>query len=153
MCSPTCGDPTPLPSPLPAGCTNVAPLGVASAQSTWNGSVIPQYAADGNRCTGWNAGTFAQRWWQIHLREAMPVRGITLIPNMSPSPANVTHVVLVSTNGSAFTNVRTISQVMANGGTYTFNFGNDVTARYVRITTTASPSWVAWLDVGVFRCF
>ncbi|MEZ4389605.1 MAG: discoidin domain-containing protein [Polyangiales bacterium] len=151
LCSVTCGNSAPVPSPV-AGCTNVAPLGVATAQSAWSGQVATR-ANDGNRCTGWNAGTYPQRWWQVDLREVMPIRGITLIPDQSPSPANVVHVVSVSSNGSSFTNVRTISQVMSNGGTYSFDFGQNVSARYVRVTTTSSPSWVAWSEVGVFRCF
>ena len=150
-CSVTCSNGTPIPSAV-AGCRNVAPLGVAAAQSTWTSGHLPQFANDGNRCTGWNAGTFPSRWWQVDLRELVPVRAITLLPDQAPSPANVTHVISVSSDGSNFTNVRTINQVMATGTTYPFDLGQVFNARYVRITTAASPSWVAWGEVAVFRC-
>jgi hypothetical protein len=41
---------------------------------------------------------------------------------------------------------------MATGTTYPFDLGQVFNARYVRITTAASPSWVAWGEVAVFRC-
>ena len=44
------------------------------------------------------------------------------------------------------------SRVMATGTTYPFDLGQVFNARYVRITTAASPSWVAWGEVAVFRC-
>ena len=71
-------------------------------------------------------------------------RAITLLPDQAPSPASVTHVISVSSDGSNFTNVRTLNQVMATGTTYPIDLGQTFNARYVRITTAASPSWVAW---------
>jgi F5/8 type C domain len=151
LCSVTCADARPVDFPV-AGCTNIAPSGLASAQTSWVATTGPEQANDGNRCTGWNAGWYAERWWQVDLRSAQPVRGITVVPGMSPSPAAVTHLVEASDDGTTWRTVRTISQVMASSETYSFDFGTPVTTRFLRMRTTSSPSWVSWVDVAVFRC-
>lgn len=150
-CSVMCADEAVIPGPR-AGCVNVAVGGTASASSMWTAGSAPAFAIDGNRCTGWNAGGYAVAYLQVDLGRVISVRGVTLVPFMSPTPAGVTHVVEVSSDGATFTPTLTISQTMASSGTYGYDFGRDVSARYVRVRTLSSPSWVAWGEVAVFRC-
>jgi hypothetical protein len=143
-CSPTCGDARAL---APSGCTNIAPSGGAFASSS---SAAPPFANDGNLCTAWNAGNYAPRWWAVDLGAVRTFRGVTLVAEMLPNGA-VTHLIEVSANGSSYTAVRTVSQTMVNAGLYTFDLGS-VTGRYVRISSTSSPSWIAWREVSVYTC-
>jgi len=148
-CATTCAF-APLSFPVP-GCANVAANAAATADSSWGGNA-PSHANDGNTCTLWNAGHHPVAWWSVDLGAATPIRGMTLVPNMNPSPADVVHVVELSLNGTDWTTQLTLSQSMAAQQVYPFDFGAPVTARYVRVTTTSSPSWVAWAEVGVYTC-
>ncbi len=151
LCSATCSDPTPIDFSV-AGCTNVAPAGIASSQSNYTSGSTANFANDGNRCTGWNAGTYAPRWWMVDLRAVTDVRGVTLVPGMSPTTASVVHVLEASNDGSSWRTIRTVSQVMTSGQNYPIDFGTVQSLRYLRVTSTSSPSWISWVDVGVFRC-
>jgi hypothetical protein len=113
-------------------------------------SSTPPFANDGNLCTDWNAGGFAVRWWAVDLGAVRTFRGVTLVAEMSPN-GNVNHTIEVSNNGSSWAAVRSVAQFMASGGLYTFDLGS-VTARYVRILSNGSPSWIAWREVAVYTC-
>jgi hypothetical protein len=80
------------------------------------------------------------------------VSGVTLVAQMTPDGA-VTHVIEASSNGSTWTNVRTITRTMANGGAYGVDFpGAGVTTRFLRVRTTSTPSWVAWKEIVPYQC-
>jgi hypothetical protein len=79
------------------------------------------------------------------------VRGVTLWAEMLPN-ANVHHAIDVSLDGATFRTVVDINQYMANGEQYSIDFGAPVPARFVRIRSLGSPSWIAWGEVGVFVC-
>ncbi|MBL8604225.1 MAG: discoidin domain-containing protein [Myxococcales bacterium] len=148
-CSATCGDPSPLPAPA-TGCINIAPLAVAEGSGSYAGQVASR-ANDGNRCTAWNAGNYPQQTLLLDFGSAQTLSGITLMPEMSPGTATVTHLVETSNDRSTWAVARTITQVMTNAQTYPFTF-TAVSARYLRVRSTASPSWIAWREIAVFRC-
>lgn len=151
VCQATCGGAAPPSFPPVSGCLNISPQGSASASSSWQANV-PQLAADGNRCTGWNAGTFAPATWRIDFPSLRSVRGITLIPSISPNPANVHHAVDTSVDGVSWVQRLTISQSMSSGSSYSYDFGSSVALRALRVRSISSPSWIAWVDVALFAC-
>jgi hypothetical protein len=148
-CSTTCGAPA-IPAPI-TGCRNVAPSAVASGSGVYAGQV-PARANDGNRCTAWNSGGYAPAVYALDFGGVVPMRGVTLIPDMSPTTASVVHVIEVSDNGSAWRTALTVSQVMTGGQTYPLAFPATQSARYLRVRSTSSPSWIAWVEVAVYRC-
>jgi hypothetical protein len=150
-CSSTCSGNVALTFPYVAGCTNVAP-GKTYAVTGAYGGTTGASAADANTCTAWNSGGFAPATWQVDLGASTGnLRGVTVIPNMQPN-GSVGHVVETSPDGTTWTARVTISQAMSNGVVYSFDFGTYVTARYVRVRSTSSPSWIAWTEIAVFKC-
>ncbi len=149
-CSVTCSNTTPLPAPV-AGCRNVAPSAVAAGSGVYAGQVAAR-ANDGNRCTSWNSGGYAPATLTLDFGETVPMRGVTLVPEMSPTTAGVGHVVEVSDNGSAWRVAHTVSQTMSSGQVYPFAFSQPQSARFLRVRSTSSPSWIAWVEVAVYRC-
>jgi len=149
-CSVTCSNSTPLPPPI-TGCRNVAPNAVASGSGVYAGQIASR-ANDGNRCTSWNSGGYAPAILALDFGGPLPMAGVTLVPEMSPGTAGVGHVVEVSDNGSAWRLAHTISQTMSSGQVYPFAFAQPQTARFLRVRSTSSPSWIAWVEVAVYRC-
>ena len=140
----------PLSFPGHYDCTDVAIAQVATASSSWSSTAA--HAFDGNRGTGWNSGGFATRWVAVDLGSAQPVAGLTLLVNQAPNGAT-THQVETATVAGVYSTARTLSGSTVNAQQLVVDFGaSPVTARYVRITTTASPSWVAWMEIAVWTC-
>jgi hypothetical protein len=48
--------------------------------------------------------------------------------------------------------VATVRGKMVDDHAYGIVFPTKVTARYLRVTTMASPSWVAWAEVAPVLC-
>ena len=132
-----------------SGCTRLS--GKYTANSTWGGH-LPSHAGDGKCGTAWNSGGHPVRWIRVDLGTTKSVRGLVVVPNSSPSPAAVTHQFQISTNGSSWVTQKIWSATIKNSGIYNIDFGNNVSARYVRVRTTKTPSWVAWTEVAVFSC-
>jgi hypothetical protein len=134
---------------VPSGCTNVALTGTATASGSLPGSTAAA-ANDGNLCTRWGSGGFPPASWTVDLGASLPLDGVTLVPEMTPN-GSVSHTIDVSTNGVDFTTVTTVDQTMNTQVIYPIALGT-VTARYVRVRTLASPSWVSWGEVAVYTC-
>jgi cysteine-rich repeat protein len=147
QCKNWCGQSLPLGFPL-AGCTNLAPASVHTASSS---ATPPSAAADLDRCTSWNAGGSPQQWWMADFGTPHPINGVTVVVEMAPY-GNSTHVIETSNNGVDFATTYTVSQYLVDQYEYSFLFVTPVTARYLRVKTTTSPSWVAWWEVGIFSC-
>ncbi len=125
---------------------SIAIGGIASSSSGAN----PSAAFDGNLATAWNSGRYAPVWIAVDLRQTRTINRVRLTPSQLPD-GNTTHQISVS---SDMTNWRVVdnftlftrSQV-AFERTFTSPIGN---VRGIRVTTTQSPSWVAWYEIEVF---
>jgi hypothetical protein len=135
----------------PAG-NKIRPIAV-TASSTYPGSP-PANAIDGNPATAWNAGGYATRWIELDLGRPMPVERLRLLTAQSPA-GPVSFTVAVGASHSSMRTVKTSNVAGADdvwldvgapwlGGD---RMGN---VRYVRITTTSSPSWVAWREIEAY---
>jgi|GEM_PF-2638808 len=130
-------------------CTDVAAGGTASASSSYPGSP-PSAALD--HCSGnsWNSGGYAG-WWQVSLPSPTVIDGLSVLPAVVP-PGNVYDTVYVRPSPSApFVSVYVHSGYLGSQ-LYQWQFATPVLASDIRITTTSSPSWVAWTEISAFSC-
>ena len=118
----------------------------ASASSTESAATGPQFANDGNSATRWSSAYVDGEWWQVDLGSLRQVDTVAL--NWETAYAS-SYKVQVSTDGSIFTDVATVS--LAASGWKLTSF-TAVSARYVRVlATTRATQWGSSLwDAQVF---
>jgi hypothetical protein len=140
----------PLPFADP-GCTDLSSTSKASAVASSSlGSQVASEAIDGHPGSMWTAEGPAPAWWCVDLGELHAVRGVTLVPGMSPAIGAVRHVIETCEAGEEFAVQITLDQQMTDAAVYAVMFAAPVQARWVRVRTEASSSTVAWREVGVF---
>jgi hypothetical protein len=137
---------TPYIQQIGAGCTG---LPARNASGT-NGAAGA--AADGDVCTIWNSGGVPPQAIIIDLERDTTFNGLLLVPEMTPPEGDVLHVIERSMDGDTWTPVGVIKAHMVDDHVYAVTFPAPVTARAIRITTNASPSWVAWSEADPVRC-
>ncbi len=123
-----------------------APINVAlNKPVTATGSYqAPSYAVDGNFGTAWNAGSYAVQYIEINLLQAYWIDSITCSVGQLPNGNTVHQIYLDGVLA------HTWSQYTSSGDLLTVNFGSLKSATTVRVTTTSSPSWIAWNEIQVF---
>ena len=130
----------------------LTPIAV-TVSSTYSG-LTPQSAIDGDVDTYWNSGGFAPAWIQLDLGNLTAVSKVRLLPSMLPDGAT-TQSIAVGADLNSMRTVYTRSGATADNSWLEFSgdglngdrLGN---IRYVRITTTASPSWIGWREIEVY---
>jgi hypothetical protein len=118
--------------------------------SSERGNQVASEAIDGHPGSMWTADGGAPAWWCVDLGDLQCVRGITLVPGMSPAIGRVRHVVETCEAGEEFAVQVTLDQQMTDAAVYCVAFAAPVQARWIRVRTEASTSTVAWREVGVF---
>ena len=108
-------------------------------------------AFDGDACSIWNSGGFAPQAATLDLGAPTLVSTVLLVPEMTPSSATVTHVLEVSDDGRSFQRLGQLRAPMRTGEIVELPIPGGVTTRFVRVSTSESPSWVAWRDIAVLR--
>lgn len=138
--------PTPPAPVCPTGAPNLA-LGAAVSASSAQPERPAPYAVDGDETTGWGSGANPEQWIELDLGASWPVRCIRLLVDQYPAGSTVHRV----TGGvdpapvavlGAFDGPTEAGQWLVLTGEW------DV--RHLRVTTAASPSWVAWYEIEVF---
>jgi hypothetical protein len=127
----------------------LSPMAV-TASASYSG-MGPTKATDGQVSTFWNAGSSGTQWIQLDLGRTISVRKIRLMTAQSPA-GYTNHVITAGQDPTSLHAVTSFagntsdSQWLeyANGAT---NLGN---VRYIRITTTQSPSWIAWREIELY---
>jgi len=124
-------------------------LPTASTASASTGADLPARATDGDVTTVWNAGAFAPAWIQLDLGEPVSISKVRLNISQVPSGPS-THVIAGGPTPEALVPIGTID------GDTTDNQWLEVAApaanvRYLRISTTKSPSWVSWREIEVYK--
>ena len=150
----------PAPAASPAGCDPASwktalqscePF-VARFTASASGNYWPAArAVDGDSCTAWNSGGFAPQAITLDLGEPRPVGRVVLVPEMTPDGA-VAHVVEVSNDGVRFEVRGRYEGTMVERGVYGVALSPAALARYVRVRTERSPSWVAWNEIVPVAC-
>ena len=109
-------------------------------------------AADGDACTVWNSGGVPPQSIVVDLEKDTTFTGLLLVPEMTPAEGDVVHIIEQSPDGSTWAPVGVLKMHMADDHVYLVNLPAKITSRVLRITTSASPSWVAWGEVEPVRC-
>jgi hypothetical protein len=106
---------------------------------------------DGNLETTWGAGDFAPQWLEIDLEAPVSVAEVRLLTGQDPA-GQTTHRILVKGEGAgeSFREVHKFSGATTDTQWLTVSFDEPLEGiRYVRVETSASPSWIAWREVEV----
>ncbi len=130
-----------------AGCGLLFPL----ATSASGASATAGLASDGSTCTIWNAGGHAPHSVTLDLGAPTRVDVIALVPEMTPN-GQVSHEIAFSDDGRTFQVGHRLQAPMQSGVAVELVLPSPERARFVRVSTSASPSWVAWREIGLFRC-
>lgn len=130
-------------------------LGISSytASSTYLGN-NPSLAFDGNTSTAWISNNFPLGWVEVNLGQLTDISQLLLTVNQQPSPSNTIHEIWTSSssigwNTSSASLAFTFSGNTYNGQLLSTSFSNPLSAQYVQVRTTSSPSWVAWNEIQV----
>lgn len=112
---------------------------------------VPANAFDGDPATEWNSGIHPVQWISVDLGMSYPIGLMKLFVEQTPSPAATVHNIFFSEDGINWGSpVDVISKVTTNGETLLRPFTGQ-TARYIKVETTVSPSWVAWDEIEVYE--
>ena len=88
----------------------------------------------------------------VDLEKDSAVSGLLLVPDMTPPEGDVLHVVEQSNDGDVWSAVVSVQRHMVDDHVYAVSFPQKVTTHFLRVTTSASPSWVAWAEVAPILC-
>lgn len=108
-------------------------------------------AIDNNNATAWSSGVFASSspWIELDLGADMNITKIQLRVSQSPSGNTVHNLTGRKANGTNVT-VGTVSASTFDGQEIELAAPASTQARYIRVSTTQSPSWVGWYEIRVF---
>jgi hypothetical protein len=149
------------PETAPPGSNKLRPI-AATASNSYPGAP-PALAIDGDVTTAWNSGDYSPQWIELDLGRPIPIEEIRLLTAQSPAGA-VTFTVSVGDDHASMRTATTQQLSLQDnqwidlagpwapdstnaGGQTVHTMGN---VRYVRISTTSSPSWVAWKEIEVY---
>ncbi len=105
-------------------------------------------AVDGSGAQ-WGSGGDAPQWLEIDLGSVVEVGSVRLTVAQFPDGATV-HQVYGGVTSPAATLLHTFDGVTAEGDELVHEFVTPPSVRYLRVLTTASPSWVSWREVEVY---
>jgi hypothetical protein len=118
-----------------------------TASSSYSTS-LPFAATDRDDVSSWNAGGPAPQWISFDLGEVKTLQRIELLTLQSPA-GETTHVIEGSLDGTSWFPVGTLSGM--TDGNQLLQWTGSTSARWVRVTTTKSPSWVGWHEIRFFK--
>lgn len=112
----------------------------------------PQNAVDGNPYTSWNSGQFAsaQPYLQLDLGSDVALEKLELLVSQYPS-GHTTHQLVGYTSFWSVVNLGAYSGITSEGMTLSIPIYDHTPVRWVRVITTASPSWVGWYEVKAYQ--
>jgi len=116
-----------------------------SASNTWDFRV-PARAFDGNYSTNWNAGAPPTQWIEIDFGSPQRFSAMTVKTDQWPSGFTRHNISLDGAAGFSWAGQTGDQEHLFH------SFDTMQTARRVRITTTDSPSWVAWYEIMILGC-
>ena len=119
-----------------------------AADSTMAGSSVANAADEKYLTSSWNSGHVAPAWIEFDLGHSRSLYSIRMTPEIYP-PGQTIHEIYAGNAPGPTALVATISAASADLQPLISSL-TGVTARYVRIKTTMSPSWVAWREVEVY---
>ncbi|MGB8507876.1 MAG: discoidin domain-containing protein [Pyrinomonadaceae bacterium] len=129
-----------------AGEAKVIPY-AATASGTYQ-SAGPEKAVDGDPQTYWNSGGFPAQWIQLDLGQTYKLTRVRLRSGGSPD-GHTTHQIYGGPSASQMTLLGTLDGNTVSGQWLELPTGASH-VRYLKVNTTADPSWVSWYEVEVY---
>jgi len=111
----------------------------------------PERAVDGNPETWWGAGDFAPQWVEVDLGNTYLIARVNLVISQYPA-GQTTHRVLVRGPGTGddYMLLHTFTGATADLDLLSVPLSEALEGiRFIRVETTASPSWVGWREIEV----
>lgn len=126
-------------------------MGRPVAASGTLGDHVGSKAVDGLGVTGWNSGSGPPGTIQVDLGSGKKIHEIRLLVEQDPAGQTTHQIQVRNAVGTQFITVATLSGATQPEQWLRWFPGSPLTGiRWVRIVTTASPSWVAWGEVQVY---
>jgi hypothetical protein len=120
----------------------------ASASSSYPGAP-PANAVDSDPNTLWNSGGPPPAWIKLDLKRTVTLSKVRLLVGQSPAGAT-THQLYFGSSPAPTAPIATLSSSTSDMQWLEVDFPDPKpTGRYLRVQTTASPSWVAWREIVV----
>jgi hypothetical protein len=137
------------------GVTQTPPTNLALGKSVSVSATYAGYpgsnAVDGSAATWWSTGGFAPQWIQVDLGAPHTIAEIRLNTAQSPS-GPTTHNIYGSASGAAgsWQLLNTFQESTTDSQVLDYMPSQPLTSiRYIKVETTASPSWVGWREIQV----
>ena len=121
----------------------------ATASEYYNSTLTPSMAIDGNIDTHWVA-TYPTQWIEVDFGKPVTIRQIRMLTSQSPS-GPTTHVVTAGPAPAPTDTWQTVSGSTTDWQWVVASNTAPTPTRYIRITTTASPSWVSWREIEFYH--
>ncbi len=106
----------------------------------------PDYATDGDLGTSWNSLLYPVQWIELDLGSPRWFSRIEATVDQLPDGTTNHDVTFDGSPAFSWTGYTSAHQ------TLTYDFPSLQYAQKVRITTTSSPSWVAWWEIRILGC-
>lgn len=137
-----------LQSHMEHGDLNFSPISLAGATfSSSRNTANARLAFDGNLTTVWNAEVHPVQYIEVDFGSPQSFWKIAALVDQTPSGTTIHHVTM---DGKA--PEFSWTGITSNGDLLSYKFGTLQSAQKVRITTTRSPSWVAWREIQFPSC-
>jgi F5/8 type C domain len=125
---------------------------IAATASNNTSDAPPAQAVDGNPNTAWNAGGGSPAWIELDLKEIVTLAKVNLLVGQSPA-GPTTHQLYFGASPAPTAQIATEQIATTDGQWLIVDLSATnkplPTGRYLRVLTTASPSWVAWREIVV----
>lgn len=145
LCEPFSSESGTKAPPLEDGWSAVDHPVVAAVRASAERSPAP-LAVDANPDTGWVAGEGPVQWIELDVGAIRTITGMRLLVDQDPSGPTV-HRIYAGAESSPSQLVIELSGDTAWGDELAVT--GPFEARYIRVETVESPSWVAWLEIEV----
>ena len=119
-----------------------------TASGSWDDN-DPFAAFELNDWSAWNSGGFAPQWIEADFAGSVRIGRIYFTTEQSPA-GNTTHL-LQGLTPSGWINLGSVGGYTQEGTSLVWYGKHPYDVSRVRITTTASPSWVAWRNIVFSR--
>jgi hypothetical protein len=137
---------TPVPTneeePSPAGRITI------NAATASSGPDSAAFVFDHDLQKNWNSGAFAPGWIQLDLGEPVTISRVRLDTQQTPS-GPTSHEILGGLTPDSLTSLGTLEGNTADAQWLELHV--KAQARYVKIVTLKSPSWVGWREIEVYK--
>jgi hypothetical protein len=148
---------------IPLGClllvTILASLGSGAGTEIAHGrpatasgsylSSLPDSAFDGDTATAWNSGNHAPQWIEVDLGADFPITEFDGCADITPN-GQVTHIVEGRSSFGTTYVIGSYAGSSVRNQWLSIPCDPSHAVRYVRVTTTSSPSWIAWFELKVY---